>query len=229
MDTTLGQSCTHTHRYSCTLTCAHSRTFTHMDIHIMNTCAFMDTPTHSRTLTHVDTYTYPRTFVHSFASTCAYSQTLIHTQGHSCTLVLTRPRVRIFIYTHAHGHSYTWMLTHTCGYSYTHTDMHTHHHMLTDTLTVGRHSREAGTAQALGLGPRPPIPLSPCASIQGLLTRPLQLTLAVPGGCSALPWTLRAPPPRQCPEDHLPAPDPCPRPLGSQVFPAPTPPAGSAW
>lgn len=121
--------------------CAHSRTFTHMDIHIMNTCAFMDTPTHSRTLTHVDTYTYPRTFVHSYrkhlcvlTDTHTHSGTLMHTGTHTATRA------------HIHIHPCAWTLkdTHTRGCLRTLADIHTHTRTCTHTITCLQTRSQSG-------------------------------------------------------------------------------------
>ena len=172
-------------------------------------------------------HTHRHSYRHT-TSTHAHSRTLIHTQGHhahSRTLIqraLTRPCTHTFIHSDTHAHSRTLIYTHARGHSRTciHVDAYAH---LRTFIHMGTHAhRQAHTpshahtrsrpgvtagsraAQALGLGPRPPAPLSPCASSQGRLTRPLQLTLAIPWGCSALPWTLRAPPPHRRPEDRLP-------------------------
>lgn len=184
-------------------------------------------------------HTHRHSYRHT-TSTHAHSRTLIHTQGHHAysrtfiQWVLTRPCVHTFTHTDTHAHSRTLIYTHAHGHSRTcvHVDayahlrtfihMGTHTHGHAHMLTAGRHSREQGDSTASGSRPSSPLPrLSPCASNQGLLTRPLQLTPAILWGCSALPWTLRAPPPHRCLEDRLPAPDPCQCPLSPQVFLAP--------
>lgn len=185
---------THTHGHVCILT----------DIHTDIPRALMHTHGHSYTLR--DTM---HTHGHSYSG---------YSHGHACT----HSHTQTLIYTHAHGHSRTCV--HVDAYAHLRTFIHmgTHTHGHAHMLTAGRHSREQGDSTASGSRPSSPLPpLSPCASNQGLLTRPLQLTPAILWGCSALPWTLRAPPPHQCLEDRLPAPDPCQCPLSPQVFLAP--------
>ena len=162
----------HTHILMHTDTRAHSRTFTHHEH------ARSRTLIHTQEHSHMDTYAHSQTFIQTYHEHSCTLRDTMHTHGHSCMWVLTRPRTHTFThsctfthtftYTRAHGHSRTHTrgrlctLTdiHTHGYS--HMDTHTHRHTLTR-LQSGVTAGSSGPAQALGLGPCPPRPTqSPC-------------------------------------------------------------------
>lgn len=192
-----------------------------MDIHIMNTCAFMDTPTHSRTLTHVDTYTYPRTFVHSYrehlcvlTDTHTHSGTLMHTGTHtatrahihihSCAWTLkdthTRGCLRTLADIHTHGYSHTHGHAHTPSHAYRHAHSRASQQGGGDSTGSGSGPSSPHPPQSLCQHPGPPHPASPAdpGCPRGLLgpalDSPCPSTQTVPGGPPPCPRPLSTPP-----------------------------------